>query len=225
LFDAPVRADTAKFPLDSTRGLTPHGVVLGPETWLGRKGLRVAVDPEFENAALPAGESPETLVVLDGTDFGDGVIEAEIAGDVYAGADEASRGFVGIAFRVQPDRKAYDAFYLRPRNGRDRDQLRRNHTTQYISHPEWTWSRLRQESPGVYESYVDATLGTWTRVRIEVDGMDARLYVHGATQPALVVHDLKSGATKRGAVALWLAPDTVAHFRNLRITTAATPAR
>ena len=48
-------------------------------------------------------------------------------------------------------------------------------------------------------------------------GDTARLYVHGRAQPTLVVDDVKSGATARGALALWIAPGTVAHFRDLRV--------
>ena len=135
-----------------------------------------------------------------------------------AGGEEGARGFVGIAFRLQPDNATYDAFYLRPTNGRAEDQERRNHATQYISHPEWTWSRLRSETPSRYESYVDLQPDTWTKIRIEVHGARGRLYVHGQQQPTLVVNDLKSGANKTGAVALWFESGTVAHFRNLRVT-------
>jgi hypothetical protein len=201
-----------QFPLSTTEGLTPHNVTIRPATLAGKKGIRVAAARE-----IIAGTRPEELVVLDGTDFGDGVIEVEIAGDIQPDADDTARGFVGIAFRLQDDLKTYDAFYLRPRNGRDPNQLRRNHSTQYISHPDWPWARLRKEFPGVYESYVDLEMGVWTRVRIEVEGQEARLFVHGASQPTLVVHDLKSGASARGSVALWIDTGTIAHFRDLRI--------
>ena len=205
-------ADGARrFPLSSAEGLTPHNVSIRPATLAGKKGIRVEAGREI------AATSPEELAVLDGTNFGDGVIEVEIAGDIQPGAPDTARGFVGIAFRVQEDLKTYDAFYLRPRNGRDPNQLRRNHSTQYMAHPDWPWARLRKEFPGVYESYVDLEMGVWTRVRIEVEGQEARLFVHGASQPTLVVHDLKSGASGRGSVALWIDTGTVAHFRDLRI--------
>ena len=156
--------------------------------------------------------------MIDGTDFADGVIEAEIAGAPAAGAFAGARGFVGLAFRVQPDLKTYDAFYLRPTNGRADDQLRRNHSVQYISHPAWTWNRMRQETPGKYEAYVDLVPDAWTRVRIEVRGDTARLFVHGQPQPTLIVSDVKSGARARGAIALWIDVGTVAHFRDLRVS-------
>jgi hypothetical protein len=122
---------------------------------------------------------------------------------------------------VQKDARTYDAFYLRPTNGRADDQVRRNHSAQYIAHPDWTWSRLRTESPSKYESYVDLVPGEWTKIRIEVEGARARLFVHGQSQPTLVVNDVKSGPEGRGAVALWLDVSTEAHFRNLTVTPAA----
>ena len=84
------------------------------------------------------------------------------------GAPEGARGFVGIAFRVQGDLRTYDAFYLRPTNGRADDQVRRNHSAQYISHPDWPWFRFGRNFRRKYESYVDLVPGTWTKVRIEV---------------------------------------------------------
>jgi hypothetical protein len=121
---------------------------------------------------------------------------------------------------VQPDLKTYDAFYLRPTNGRADDQVRRNHSVQYISHPDWTWSRLRRESPKKYESYVDLVPGVWTRIRIEVRGDRARLFVHDQEQPTLIVNDVKTGTEGRGAIALWIDVGTVAHFRNLKVSSA-----
>jgi hypothetical protein len=130
-----------------------------PATLDGKRGLRVTIAPEAQarlvqaTAGRPA--SPEQLALIDGSDFTNGVIEAEIAGAPAPDAPPGARGFVGIAFRVKPDLRSYDAFYLRPTNGRADDQLRRNHAAQYISHPDWPWFRLREETPGKYESYVD----------------------------------------------------------------------
>lgn len=157
-------------------------------------------------------------VVLTGHELRDGVIEVELKSELSPGAPEGSRGFVGLAFRVQPDLETYEAIYIRPTNGRADDQLRRNRSTQYVSHPLFPWFRLRQEAPGQYESYVDLELGAWTRLRIEIEGTRARLYVNDAPQPALVVNDLKHGGTRGGAVAFWVGSGTIAHFANLRVT-------
>jgi hypothetical protein len=159
------------------------------------------------------------LALLKGSSFKDGAIEVELAGKPSAGSFAAARGFVGIAFRVQSGGSKYECIYLRPTNGRADDMLRRNHSTQYTSEPEWGWERLRKESPGVYESYVDLEAGAWTRYKIVVKGTRAELYVHDAAQPCLIVKDLKLGDAA-GAVALWVGPGTEAYFTNLKIAPA-----
>ena len=155
-----------------------------------------------------------TIAILSGSDFKDGVIEAEIAGAPRRDAPQDMRGFVGIAFRVQPHGSRFECFYLRPTNGRADDQLRRNHSTQYISQPEYPWYRLREESPGMYESYTDLVPGAWTPVRIVVSGTRAQLHVNGAEQPCLIVNDLKLGETQ-GQIALWIGVGTEAYFSNI----------
>jgi hypothetical protein len=211
---------TKQYPLESTAGLRLHNVTAEPATLQGKKGLRVTMSEEAQRrsqAMRPDEPNLEQLAALDGLEFADGSIEAELAGAPAPGAPEGARGFVGIAFRLQNDMKTYDGFYLRPTNGRAEDQERRNHAAQYISHPDWPWFRLRKESPSKYESYVDLMPGVWTRIKIEVRGDRARLFVHGQEQPTLIVNDLKTGAKGRGAVALWLDRSTIAHFRDLRV--------
>jgi hypothetical protein len=209
----PCRSRGQTFTLDSTKGLQPHDVTLAPATYQGRKSVRVT--PDLAAAGKTA--SGGGFAVLSGTTFHNGTIELEVAGKPGAGAPGDARGFVGVAFRVSDDASKYECFYLRPTNGRADDQLRRNHSAQYISFPDYEWNRLRSESPGQYESYVDLVPGEWTRIKVEVSGVKARLCVHGATQPALIVNDLKLGDVK-GAVALWVGVGTEAHFTNLRLS-------
>jgi hypothetical protein len=205
----PLAAQAPKhFALESTAGLRLQNVNAVAETFQGKASLKVT-------EGNPEGEE---LVVVEGVEFGNGTIRAEMAGAPAPGAQEGARGFVGIAFRVQPDLKTYDAFYLRPTNGRAEDQERRNHATQYISHPDWPWFRLRKETPSKYESYADILPDAWTKVRIEVRGDHARMFVNDAAQPTLLVNDVKSGATAKGGVALWIGSGTIAHFRDLTVT-------
>lgn len=209
-----------RFPLSSIDALRPHNVTATAVTYGGKRGVRLVVADSARRRVegLPIEQQQlETLAILEGTDFGDGTIELEVAGAPAPDASGGARGFVGVAFRVQPDRRTYDAFYLRPTNGRAEDQVRRNHSVQYIAHPDWPWERLRRETPERYESYVDLVPGVWTRIRVEVRGTQARLFVHGQAQPTLLVADVKSGASARGAVALWIGPGTVAHFRDVRV--------
>lgn len=203
-------AQPRAYPLESAQGLRLVNVTAEPATLQGKKGLRLA--------AVPGQGAGETLARIEGVTFSSGTIEAEIAGVPAPDAPEGARGFVGIAFRLQDDGKTYDAFYLRPTNGRAEDQERRNHSAQYIAHPDWPWFRLRKETPSRYEAYVDLVPGEWTKVRIEVRSERARLYINGNPQPTLIVNDVKSGASGKGAVALWLDIGTIAHFRNLTIS-------
>jgi hypothetical protein len=214
-------AQAKQYPLESVNDLQLHNVKAEPATLQGKKGLRLTISDEalrrVEGMTPEQRVQLEQLAPIDGLEFSDGVIEAEIAGAPAPGAGEGARGFVGIAFRLQKDMQTYDTFYLRPTNGRAEDQERRNHSAQYISHPQWPWFRLRKETPSRYEAYVDLVPGAWTKVKIEVRGDRARLYVHDQEHPTLIVNDVKSGASGKGAVALWLGPGTIAHFRNLRV--------
>ncbi len=204
-----VQAQT--IPLDSPNQLKLVNVKAEAVTFKGRKAIRV------DDAARPDLGDEGRLAILPNTDFQDGVIEVDLTGEPRPGAGEGARGFVGIAFRVAPDQSRFECIYLRPTNGRAEDQVRRNHSVQYISVPGFPWHFLRKEFPEKYESYVDLIAGEWTKVRIEVRGNKARLYVNGIEQPTLLVNDLKQGQSK-GSVALWIGPDTLAHFANLRIS-------
>jgi hypothetical protein len=204
------KASGTRFPLDSVENLEAVGGKAEVTSYRGRKAVKLipGTDHQASNDSM--------LAILNSTDFKDGVVEAEIAGSPRPGTPDDSRGFIGIAFRVQPHGSRYECFYIRPTNGRADDQFRRNHSTQYVSEPEYPWYRLRKESPGVYESYADLESGAWTKIKIVVAGTQARLYVNGADQPALVVNDLKLGET-RGQIALWAHWTTDAYFSNLTI--------
>jgi len=216
-------AQVKHYPLESADGLELLNVTAEPVTLHEKKGLRLTFSEETRRKL--EGMTPEQrnqrpvqqLARIKDLEFSSGVIEVELAGAPAPGAPEGARGFVGIAFRLQQNNETYDAFYLRPTNGRADDQERRNRSAQYISHPEWPWFRLRKESPAKYEAYVDLVPGEWTKVKIDVRGGVARLYVHGSEQPTLIVNDVKTGAQGTGAVALWLDTGTVAHFRNLTV--------
>jgi hypothetical protein len=209
-------AATQTYPLDSAKGFELHNAVAEPVTFQGKKAIRVTSSAE---AAAGPGDAArqDHLVIAPVQDFSNGTIEVDLAGEPGPGAAGGARGFVGVAFRLQNDKKTYDTFYLRPTNGRADDQERRNHTAQYISHPDWPWFRLRQETPSKYESYVDIEPAKWIHVKIDVNGDKARLYVNGNDQPTLIVNDVKSGANAKGAVALWFEGSTVAHYANLKI--------
>ncbi len=218
----------------ATDNLKPHNATVASVNYKGKTAIKAEISEEARaklaearrqreasgNQGGPgAGEANRVdhLIVV-GEGFQNGTIELQVAGEPAPGSTGGARGFVGLAFRVQEDLATYDCFYLRPTNGRANDQERRNHSVQYISHPEYPWFRLREETPSKYEAYVDLEPATWTQVKVVVDGETAKLYVHGNDQPTLIVNDLKSGADGKGAVALWFEGSTVAHYADLKIT-------
>src|SRR5436309_4964556 len=187
--------------------LVGKNVSITQTNYKGRSAIQVIANPEAANAT--------SYALVKEVSFRDGVIEVDLAGQPAAGAGAGARGFIGIAFRIQGDGR-YEYIYLRPTNGRADDQIRRNHSTQYSSYPDFDFARSRKEAPEKYESYVDLQPGVWTRFKIEVEGRKARLYVNGAEQPCLIVNDLKL-EPREGGVALWVGPGTEGYFSNLKI--------
>lgn len=197
-------------PLNSTDNLEFINVVGSVVEYQGQTALRVVAKPEADMT-----KSRETLVIISDKNFQNGTIELEVAGAPLPDAPAQARGFVGLAFHLNEAHvDQYECIYLRPKNGRAKTQIQRNHSVQYTSHPDYPWHRLRKETPGVYESYVDLVPGEWTRMRIVVAGNTAKLYVHDNEQPNLLVNDLKLGESE-GRIALWINKSTIAHFRNL----------
>ena len=213
-------------------------VITEKENFKGKPGLKVYADPEVTDSIrektaklikgfqsrgkqpTPADFEPLSsshLVVFETIEFNQGTIEVEIAGSLSSNASGQARGFVGIAWNVQDD-KTYDCIYLRPTNGRANDQQRRNHSVQYISHPDWTWYRLRKEMPSKYEAYVDIVPDEWTKVKIVVEDQSAKLYINEVEQPTLIINNLKTGREAGGNVALWIHSSTIGRFSNLKIT-------
>jgi hypothetical protein len=159
----------------------------------------------------------QALAIIKGRTFHNGTIDIDVSGAPAKGAPADARGFIGVIFRKKSDSNKFEIIYLRPTNGRADDQARRNHTVQYSADPDWPWDRLRKETPGLYESYADMEAGEWVHMRIVVKGLDAALYVNHASQPCLLVHDLKLGDSE-GDIALWVGSDTERYFRDLHVT-------
>ena len=199
-------AITTLAPAQILNQLTPHNVKLEQVEYQGKRATKMV-----EDGLAPNGEA---YAVVNGATFHNGEIELELAGQPARGAVAGARGFIGVAFRMKDGQFEY--IYLRPANGRADDQVRRNHSVQYSAHPNFSYDVSRAQAPEKYESYVDLEPGVWTRYRIVVEGMSARLYVHGAAQPCLIVNDLKLGDSS-GGVALWIGPGTEGYFAGLQI--------
>ncbi len=191
--------------------LDANKVYMSAEKVKGKDAVRVVKDSTVQGSDEP------TFVKIKGLDFSNGTIEVKVLSRLLKNAPEFARGFIGIAFHIDEQNSKFEGIYLRPTNGRADDQLRRNHSTQYFSYPDYKFDRLRKEAEGVYESYADMGLNEWITMRIEVKGKRAKLFLNENKQPTLIVNDLKLGENISGAVGLWVETGTEGYFANLKI--------
>ncbi|MCK7462123.1 MAG: hypothetical protein MZU84_08695 [Sphingobacterium sp.] len=204
LFGSVVSAQTAIAPnLTAIPGGNGWTVINRAVTVTDRNGRPVA---EFD--ARPG----DGMARLDGVSFTLGEIECDIQGR----SAPVQGSFVGIAFGVR-DAETYDAVYFRPFNFRSEDPGRRSHSVQYVSHPDWTWGRLRRERPGEFENVVEPAPDgdLWLHVRIVVRLTEIRVFVDGAAEPCLTVQALSGPRT--GSVALWVGNNSPGRFAGLTI--------
>jgi len=146
---------------------------------------------------------------LDEFEFENGTIEVSIRGKNNPG-----RSFVGVAFRGVDD-EIYDAIYFRPFNFLADNDLSRSHAVQYVSHPENTWSRLREEHTDVYENALidPPDPDAFFKARIVISKPEIRVYVEDDTEPSLVVNELTDRVG--GRIGLWMGNNSDGSFAEL----------
>lgn len=149
------------------------------------------------------------IALLRDSSFADGTIEFDVAMHGHG-------SFAGVAFRaVSSD--DYELLYLRPHRSRQSDALQ--YTPIFGGAEAW-----QLYSGNGYTAAAELPLNRWVHVRLVVSGYVARLFVDGATEPQLVVTDLKRPWT-RGQVGLFGRLGG-ANFSNVTVTpntTAAPP--
>ena len=187
------------------------GVFMSIEKLMGKDVVRVVKDSAINGSDAP------TYVKINGTDLKNGTIEIMVLSRLLKNAPEFARGFIGIAFRINDSNSKFESIYIRPTNGRADDQIRRNHSIQYFSYPDYPFDRLRRESPEKYESYADMGLNEWIKLRIEIKDKQAKLFINNNKQPSLIVNDLKHGDNSSGTVGFWVDGGTEGFFRDLKV--------
>jgi hypothetical protein len=192
-----IEPDLAK--LGEARGLTVFNRDASSLNDGAKKGVRLSERPGDGVAYLP------------GIEFANGSIEFDVKGK-----DVLQQSFVGVAFHGV-DGTTYDAIYLRPFNFRAEDPARRSHSVQYISHPTYTWEKLRTEQPGKYEQPINPAPdpNAWFHVRIVVTSPKVSVFVGDAREPSLVVNQLSD--RKKGLVGLWVGNNSGGDFANFKI--------
>ena len=151
---------------------------------------------ELEGQAKPADYQGRKSLLLDGgaavlKDFEmrDGVVDVDVS-------TPASRGFVGIQFRIANGGANSELVYLRQHKSGYPDAM------QYtpVLNTGLNWQLYN--GPG-FTGVVDIPKDVWFHLRLEVAGAQARLFVKDMDKPALVMNDLKSGVQK-GQVGLYV---------------------
>jgi hypothetical protein len=186
-------------------------VSMSIEKLMGKDVVKVIKDSTVTQANAP------TFALLKGVLFKNGTIELKVLSRLVPNAGAGARGFIGIAFRINDSISKFENIYIRPTNGRADDQVRRNHSTQYVSYPDYPFSRLRQEAPEKYESYADMGLNEWITIKIVVLDNQAKLFINDAKQPCLIVTDLKHGSNLAGSIGLWVDGGTEGYFADVKI--------
>jgi len=181
------------------------------EKLMGKEVVKVIKDSSVKKVDEP------TFAKIKGIDFKNGTIEVKVLSRLLKNAPDFARGFIGIAFRINDTNTKFESIYIRPTNARAGDQVRRNHSIQYYSYPDYKFDRLRKESPERYESYADMEMNKWITMRIEVKDTQGKLFLDNNKQPSLIVNDLKHGAGSSGAIGLWVDVGTDGFFSDLKI--------
>jgi len=154
----------------------------------------------------------EGVAWLKGIEFSNGTIEFDVRGE-----DLKQHSFVGIAFHGQND-STFDAVYLRPFQFKAEDTVLRNRSIQYISLPDFTWRKLREKSPYIYEDDIVPTPepNAWVRMRIVIKDTTVSIYINGNKQPSMVVEKVTS--VRAGSIGFYVADTSGGDFANITIT-------
>jgi hypothetical protein len=150
------------------------------------------------------------LAIFQDLNFENGTIEFDVKGK-----DVLQQSFVGIAFHIQTD-STFNAVYFRPFNFKKPE--RASHSVQYISHPKFTWNKLRTEFPEKFEKTVNPIPNpdNWFHAKIEVNWPTVKVFVENSGNPSLEVKMLST--FKKGKVGFWVGNGSDGSFKNLVVT-------
>lgn len=202
-------------PSHAQHVITPdlNGITTGEGWEIVNRSATVALEDGRPVVTLDARPGDGAAWLKD-VQFDNGTIEVSLRGK-----NVQQRSFLGIAFRGVDD-ETYDAIYFRPFNFLADNALSRSHHVQYISHPENTWFKLREEHTGVYEAEIPdpPDPNGFFKARIEIAKPQIRVYVNDAPEPCLVVNELSDRTG--GRIGLWVGNNSDGSFADLVLTPA-----
>lgn len=156
-------------------------------------------------------ERGDCLLWLPVEDFQSGTIEI-----VMRGINEFQRSFIGIAFHGLND-STFEAVYCRPFNFTPDDSIRRMRAVQYISHPVYTWEKLRTEQSGVFENEIidPPDPGGWFTMKLVIDEKIIKAFINSNETPSLTVQKLNDLNT--GKIGIFVADNSGGDFESIKI--------
>ena len=152
------------------------------------------------------------LAIFKNIEFENGTIEFDVKGK-----DVLQQSFVGVAYHIQND-STFNAVYFRPFNFRKPE--RTSHSVQYISHPKFTWQKLRTEFPEEFEKTVTPVPNPneFFHARVEVKWPVVKVFVENSEKPSLEIKMLST--FKKGKVGFWVGNGSDGTFKNLVVKSA-----
>ena len=89
---------------------------------------------------------------------------------------------------------------------------------QYFSYPHAKFETLRKNYPaGSYEGSAPVALNEWIKMRIEVNGETAEMFINDMKYSSFIV-DKMLGKSKKGYVGLYVDIGTIGYFKDLKVT-------
>lgn len=132
--------------------------------------------------------------------FQNGVIEVDIATKPY------QRSYPGVGFRAQ-DMRNYERLYIRPHR-----TVLYNDAIQYVATFNGIdgWQLFYGEG---MSAQAEIPPDTWNHLKIEVHGMNAKIYWNTMDDPIMIINDLQHGASS-GSLGVMGPVDGSAYFSN-----------
>lgn len=189
----------------------------------GKKVLKIERDLKalpFDSNRLEATVDEKHYARLLGLDdFENGTIEVKMYSQIQDPSPyPPAAGFIGLYFRIKEDDFEFESIYLRPKVGRINSQMARNHAVQYFSYPDYKFQTLRDKFPaGSYEGSAPVMLNEWIKMRIEVNGETAEMFINDLKYSSFIVNKML-GKNKKGYVGLYVDIATIGYFKDLKVT-------
>lgn len=160
------------------QGVDGQAVPLDGEGWSFAGDAATGIVDGRPSLNLRIGEADR-----DGLTLGDGTIEFDML-------VSSARTFVGLKLRVGPD-GTYEDIYFRPHKSGLPDAIQYNPA--YRGYGQWQLHHGPEST-----AFAHYTPGEWQRVRVELSGPQAAVFVGDGRDPALVIPRLRTGRVSGG---------------------------